>query len=324
MRKAKKLNRAERLEISILLGKKHTLRDIAKALGRSPNTISNEIKKNKTKGKYDPKRANEKARFRLRFRRLQWRKIEENVELKKYIVKKLKAHWNPDEIAGRMKFEKTSFYASKTAIYEWLRSARGQRYCVHLYSRRYRKKKRVKKTKRMMIPNRTDISKRPDGANNRTRYGHWEEDTIVSRKGGSEAAATFSERKSRLVIARKIPSLSPYVHAKEVRSIQEKVLVKSFTHDNGLENKNHAEHEAPTFFCKPYHSWEKGGVENANKMIRRYFPKGTDWGDISQEKLDYIVSIINGKPRKILGYRTALEVATKAGIIKDMSVLFQG
>ncbi|MGH7890598.1 MAG: IS30 family transposase [Thermodesulfobacteriota bacterium] len=324
MRKAKKLSRAERLEIAILLGKKYTFRDIARVLGRSPNTISKEVEKNKTRKGYDPKRANEKARLRLRFRRLQWRKIEEKRELKKYIIERLEAHWNPDEIAGRMKLDKTPFYASKTAMYDWLRSARGQRYCTHLYSKRYRKKKQEKKTKRAMIPNRIDISKRPAGANNRTRYGHWEEDTIVSRKGGNGAAATFSERKSRLVIARKIASLSPYIHAEEVRSVSQKILAKSFTHDNGLENKNHAEYGVPTFFARPYHSWEKGGVENANKMIRRYFPKGTNWRDISQEKLDHIVSIINGKPRKILGYRTALEVAVKAGIIRDMSVLFQG
>jgi len=117
------------------------------------------------------------------------------------------------------------------------------------------------------------------------------------------------------------------VHAKEVRRVVATVRVKSFSLDNGIENKNHVTYGVPTFFCEPYHSWEKGGVENANKMIRRYFPKGTDWKDVSQEKLDRIVSIINGKSRKILGYRTAFEVAIQAGIIRDIknvSVLFQG
>ena len=95
------------------------------------------------------------------------------------------------------------------------------------------------------------------------------------------------------------------------------------TRDNGLENKAHEQVGIPSFFCRAYASWQKGGVENANKMIRRYFPKGTDFREVPQSEVDRVVSIINRKPRKILGYRSALEVALKAGIIKDESVLIQ-
>lgn len=90
--------------------------------------------------------------------------------------------------------------------------------------------------------------------------------------------------------------------------------VLSVTQDNGIENTTHRELGVPTFFCDPYSSWQKGGVEHANKMIRRYIPKGTDFRTVSQEYLDHIVFVINGKPRKSLGYRTALEVATSAGV----------
>lgn len=323
MRKAKKLTRTERLDLSILLGKKHSLRAIAKALGRSPNTISEEVKKNKTRKGYDPKRAHEKARLRLRFRRLQWRKIEETEDLRRYVIAGLKAHWNPDEIAGRMKWDKTSFSASKTAIYEWLRSSRGQRYCAYLYSRRYRRKKRTNKTERVMIPNRVDITRRFAGADNRTRYGHWEDDTIVGRKGTAGGLKVGYERKARLVLGAKVESMSPEEHAGIEHSMFANVKTLSITRDNGIENKRHEALGIPSFFCRPYASWQKGGVENANKMIRRYFPKGTDFAEVSQRDINRAIFIINQKPRKILGYQSAFEVAYGAGIIKTTGVLFQ-
>lgn len=316
MKNAKKLSRAERLEIAILLSKGYSFRSIARVMSRSPNTIATEVRKNKTYRGYEPRRAHAKARLRLRFRRLQYRKIEEYGAIRKYVVEKLQAHWNPDEISGRMKKDNLPFFCSKTAIYEWLRSNRGQAYCPYLYSQRYRRKKRVPKPSRVMIPNRVSIDERFLGATNRTRYGHWEEDTIVSRRGSSrEAAAVFVERKSRLLYAEKLSSLSPRIHADAVQRARTTVIMNSITLDNGIENKNHACYGVPTFFCDPYSSWQKGSVENANKMIRQYLPKGTDFSAVSQETLDRIVSIINHKPRKILRYRTALEVATAAGII---------
>src|SRR3989344_1760490 len=99
------------------------------------------------------------ARTRKKDTRREWSKIEHNQELKTYMIEGLEKHWNPDEISGRMKKEKKPWYASKTAIYEWLRSVEGQRYCVHLYSKRYHKKKRLKKTERVMIPNRVSKNK---------------------------------------------------------------------------------------------------------------------------------------------------------------------
>lgn len=324
MRKAPKVTRAERLEIFILLGKRYSLRKIARALGRSPNTISEEIKNNKTRRGYDPRRAHEKARLRLRFRRLQWRKIEEHHDLRRYVIEKLKAHWNPDEIAGKMKKDHEPFYASKTAIYDWLQSSRGQRWCVYLYSRRYQKKKRIKKTKRVMIPNRVDITRRFAGADHRTRYGHWEDDTVVSRKGTRGGLKVGYERKARLVMARKVRGMSPEEHIGIERVMFANVKTLSITRDNGIENKRHEALGIPSFFCRSYASWQKGGVENANKMIRRYFPKGTNFARVSQRDVDRAVFIINQKPRKILGYRSAFEVAREGGIIKNTSVLFQG
>ncbi len=326
MEQRKKLSSAERDEIEILHGKGYSLRRIAGALDRSPNTVSYEIRMNGGSKGYRAKNAQQYARTRAKDKRWQWSKIEHTPGLKAYIIAGLAAHWNPDEISGRMKREHRPFYASKTAIYDWLRTVYRQRYVPLLYAKRYRKKKRKPKAAREMIPDRVSIHARFRGATNRTRYGHWEGDTLVSgKKTGSTAAASVAyERKSRLVLARKIENLKPASHTAAQREMLTNKKALSMTQDNGIENRDPRMLGIPSFFCDPYASWQKGGVENANKMIRRYLPKGTDFASVPQECLDHIVSVINGKPRKILKYRTALEVATAAGIITQSSVLIEG
>jgi len=315
MKKKGKLKKAERLEIAILLDKKYSYRDIGKVLKRSPNTISYEIKNNSVDGVYDPIKADNKARNKKRMSKYQWTKIEENKKLKKYIIQGLKKHWNPDEISGRMTYEKKPFYVSKTAIYDWLRSNKGQYYCRYLYSKRYYKKRRENKKKKEMISDRIGIEKRFKGANNRSRYGHWEKDAIVSGRRGIGSLAVAQERKSKLVLGRKAKTMSPVEHSIKTKEMLSRVKVKSITYDNGIENKNHKEIGVPSFFCDPYSSWQKGGVENVNKMIRRYIPKGTNISKVSDKYIVKIIEKINKKPRKILGYRSALEVARAGGVL---------
>jgi transposase, IS30 family len=324
MTKKAKLHLSDRLEIKILLDKGYKLREIARSLGRSPNTISYEIKINGGTLEYNPINADIYARTRKRDTRREWSKIEHNIDMKKYITEGLEKHWNPDEISGRMKEDKKPWYASKTAIYEWLWSVYGQKYCVHLYSKRYHKKKRLKKTERVMIPNRVSIKERPLAIDERKEDGHWERDSIVSRKGCSGGISVGSERVSRLIDATKVKSMSTFEHMAAIQKQKEKYKTLSETFDNGIENKAHESLGIPTYFCTAYSSWEKGGVENANKMIRRYFPKGTNFRIVSQKLIDQAVEVINNKPRKILGYKTALEVARACGIIKDKGVLIEG
>lgn len=318
MAKKPKLSLSEREEIEILLGKGYSQRAIGKVLGRGHNTVSYEIKENGGVLSYNAKNAHQYAQTARKDTRREWSKIEGNKELRSYIILKLEAHWNPDEISGRMKQEKKPWYASKTAIYEWLWSVYGQQYCVYLYSGRYHKRKREKKTERVMIPNRIPLRERPQEANDRSQAGHWENDTIVSRKGCSGGLTTGVERKSRLVTAVKVVSMSSSEHMNILKSLQERYETLSRTMDNGIENKTWEYLGVPTFFCEPYHSWEKGSIENANKMLRYFFPKGTNFRKISQKKVDEAVAFINNKPRKILGYKTALEVASECGIIKSI------
>lgn len=324
MKKNTDLTRAERLEIGILLGKGYSQRSIAKSLVRGHNTVSYEIAKNSVRGRYDPLKADAKARLRKRMRKLEWAKIEATPSLKRFVIEKLQARWNPDEIAGFIKRTRSAPYVSKTAIYDWLRTARGERYCTHLYSKRKKIKKRKPKLKKAIIPNRVGIERRNRGANNRTRFKHWERDTIVSRKGRAGGLATHQERKSRLVIGRKVWSMSPREHAQATQYVESIVVMNSTTIDNGFENREHEAWGMPTFCCDPYSSWQKGGIENANKMLRAFFPKGTDFSTVSQKHIDTACAIINNKPRRILGYRSALEVALKAKLFKNTSVLIQG
>lgn len=316
MKNQRKLTSAERLEISILLGKDYSLRAIGRAMGRSPNTIAYEVGKNHVRGNYDAKKADQKASVRKRMAKFQWRKIREDQRLEDYIVTKLKVHWNPDEISGSLRQGQLPFYVSKTTIYEWLYSAAGQRYCPYLYSRRHTKRRRKeKRTERMMIPDRVGLDKRPFEVNSRREYGHYEGDTVVSRRGGQGGMSVLLERKSRFLSVKKLESLSPTENLQKIQSMHQHLNIQSITFDNGQENRLHIQLGMPTFFCDAYSSWQKGGVENGNKLLRRYFPKGTDFRDVSQRAINQAVKLINQKPRKILGYRSALEVAVENGVV---------
>lgn len=314
------LNQTNRDRIQALRDSNHTQKEIAIIIGVHKSTISREIRRNRKKkrmkggtrdGPYQSSVAQHKAYLRRYHAKWRVKKINQDHALRMYIIEKLQAHWNPDEISGRMRKKRQPFYASKTAIYEWLRTAVGSRYCQYLYSGRHAIKRRKKnKTKKTLIPHRISIIKRPLGATNRTRYGHWESDTIVSGKhtGSKVAGSVAYERKAKYIDARKILNLKPLSHNHALIDMMENKKVLSISEDNGIENTKHEELGIPVYFCDPYSSWQKGGVENANKMIRRYIPKGADIGEYTDEDFKRITSILNNKPRRSLKYKTPYEV----------------
>lgn len=322
----KHLSQFEMDRIEILLDARHTQKDIAKVLKRTPSTISREIKRNslkkdgksKVKEEYRASLARSKTKTRRKYSRYQGKKINENDDLREYIISKLKQHWNPDEISGRMKRDKKAFYASKTAIYEWLYSIWGQKYCKYLKSKQYRLKRRKNnKTKKSLIPNRIGIEMRPRGANNRTRHGHFEADAIVSgKKTGSKASLIVSQdRKTKYVQIRKVNSLKPKCFNLAIADMRNIVKINSLTLDNGIENRWYERLNIPTFFCDPYASWQKGGVEHANGMIRRFISKGSNISHYSDEYVSIVEDIINNKPRKSLNYKTSLEVMRENNLL---------
>ena len=314
------LTQYERDRIEAMLNSGHKQSEIADVLRRNKGTISKEISRNRRRirkrkgvvnGRYESTVAGNKAYLKRYYSKYQGKKINEDDNLRKYIIVGLEEGWSPDEISGRMKRDCEPFYASKNAIYEWLYSVWGQKYCAYLYSKRYRKKPRKKKrAKKQLIPNRIGIELRPDIINKQLEYGHYEGDTIVSGKktGSKEALAVVYERKAKYISARKIKSLKPILFNSAINQIKTNQKISSLTLDNGIENVKYEKLNIPTYYCDPYSSWQKGGVENCNKMIRRFIPKGCDISNYSDEYVSMVIEILNNKPRKSLNYQTPTEV----------------
>jgi len=174
-----------------------------------------------------------------------------------------------------------------------------------------------------MIPERIGIELRPEAANNRIEPGHGEYDSVVSSKRSKSTAAlaVLQERTSRLVRAELVTNLKPEGYAKTIIDLANGLGLKTLTTDNGIENKKHmtvtVNTGIPVFFTDPYSSYQKGGVENANRMLRRYFPKGTNFAKVSQTDVIEALRLINNKPRKILGYKSSLQIAKEEGLILE-------
>jgi IS30 family transposase len=303
------------LELSILLKKGFSFRDIAKAMSRNVGTISREIERNSVDGTYDPRKAKQKKRVRRRYSKYQGMKVRERPDLQAFIIENMKAGWTPEEIAGRLKTARTGLPSiSGKGIYKWLYSVHGQRYCPLLCSEQVKPRKRRTKAQRSMIPNRVGIEQRPAEANDRLEYGHGEADTMLSgkRHDSKEALAVLHERKARFVRLRKIPNMKPRSMTRALKRMGRGMVLRSITYDNGIENRDHETVavflKILTFFCNAYHSWEKGGVENTIGRIRRYIPKGANLADYSDRDIAKIEYWLNHTPRKCLNWKTPYEI----------------
>lgn len=305
------IKKAERLEIAILLEKKYSIREIAKTLGRSPGGICQEIKNNSVGGKYDPFKANHKAWVKRKYSKYQGMKVVKDLNLRDYVEEKIKKDWSPEEISGRLKKVDTHLaYASHRVIYKFIRSPYGgynfQRHLRH-------NKKRKKYTKIAQLKDRVFIDQRPSIIEEKQRFYDFEGDFIVSGKKGSGALLVLYERKSQSGTIRKVVNKSPKVINKIFYQLTGgELYFNSLTLDNDITFRKHQTLSkiigAPIYFCHPYHSWEKGGVENFNKLIRQYIPKGSDISKFSEDYIQEIEDKLNNRPRKNLDYKTPLEV----------------
>ena len=322
-KKYKHLNNVERKEIVFLLEKGYSLRGVAKILGRSPNTVDQEIKENSVNGTYDHLKAQHKAYIKRKYSKYQGMKVVEDNNLRNYVEERLKQDWSPEEISGRIKnYDKHIKYIGFKGIYKFIDSCYGRNLerCL-----RYRGKKRKggNKIKVGQLKNRTFIDQRPEITNRRERFGDWEGDLIVSGKQGQGVLLVLYERKAMYVAIKKIMSrrcdaVNEYI--KEMTGGF--VCFSSLTIDNDISFRKHEELSgllgAPIFFCHPYHAWEKGGVENTNKLIRQYIPKGSDISKYSEEYIKEIEDKLNNRPRKKLGYKTPLEVMAENNQFKSL------
>lgn len=209
-----------------------------------------------------------------------------------------------------MRFEHRPFSASKNLIYRWLASPWGERYANLLPHRRHRTRRGGRRTPAAHIPERISIRERP-----RTGLRDYEGDTIVSRESRA-AIVTIHNPRTLYTDARWVLDLSPERVARMFKTMLRKVRSRSLTLDNGLENRAHRRIGIPTYFCAPYRSWEKPGIENANKLIRRFVPKGTDLARVSPRRLRGIIAHLNHLPRRKLGWMTPLEVMARQRLFK--------
>jgi len=311
----KHLQNYERDEIAFMLAQSNNQYEIAAKLGRNPSTISREIKRNGSpirETRYRSNRAQLRADER---KRLSHQKIRlKNDTIRKYVIKKLTLDFTPEQIAGRIKIDKPGLSTNHESIYLFIFNERPDLIEYLVRGKRKRQKRSIKPGKRIVkIPNRIMIDERPREINERLEYGHWEADTVVSRQSKS-ALVVVRERKLQLMFIRKIPRKNAKNMRMTVIEILEhfpKKLRRSITFDNGLENAEHEliakELNLQTYFCNPYHSWEKGGVENSIGLVRRYFPKKTDFSLITYREINLIEKRLNNRPRKTLGFLTPLE-----------------
>lgn len=308
------LTKSKRQELEILVDKGYLQKEIAKTLGCNQSTISRELRlgHNSVRGKYEATHAQTKMYLRKQNQHYVGKKIEENTELKEYIIEALTQRKKPDVIAGRMRKEKQSFYASKDTIYRWLYSSLGALPCYLYLSKRCKAKKHKKnKTTRQLIPNRVWIEERVLGI-----VGNLEGDTIVSGKKTKSTAgiAVLFDRDTKYLSLKKVTSMSPsLVMPVYQKSLTSWNMVTTCTFDNGIENAHHLTLGVSTFFCHPHHPWEKGGVEQSNKLIRQYIPKGCNISEYTDEYVHYVEKILNNMPRKSIGYRTPREFMIELG-----------
>lgn len=287
---------------------------IAEIVGRHRTTIWREFKKNNppaNKVLYFPHEAHNKALKRKRDTHKRGRL--KNDSIREYVKTKLKEKWSPEQIAGRITIDFPDYKTNHESIYLYIYEE-NRKFIKYLPKQHKKRKKRCsnKKKRREIIPNRTFIEERPEKIND--EYGHWEADTVVSRKS-KVALQVLEERKTKIVRITKLERKT----AKEMRKALNRRLCKiphnmrkSITYDNGTEN---SEHEIVnktigtiSYFCRPYSSWQKGMVENSIGLVRRYLPKKTNFALIEKKTISTIESELNNRPRKCLGFKTPNEV----------------
>ena len=296
-----------------------SLSEIAHRLGRNKSSISRELRRNASTvdGSYFALAAQERAEERATTTHQRPRLKTQRI--RRYVERQLKSGWSPEQIAAKLPEKIPGRRISAEAIYQYVYDPRvQQRVDLRQYLWRHRKRRHLRRERKGRkcpnIPNRTPIDQRPSHIGEREEFGHWEADTIVSHKSLAAVSVTC-ERKTRLVRLRKMRRKTSRQMVRGVTTALGALPQKarlSLTYDNGPENADH-EHindqlGTTSYFCQPYHSWEKGTVENTIGLVRRYIPKGTDLANVSQYQLNKIERILNARPRKCLSFQTPKNV----------------
>jgi IS30 family transposase len=346
------LNLDERVKIYTLKREGVTLRNIAKQINRDTGTISRELKRNKSRCdmEYFPTKAEENS-IKKSVRQRTKAPLK-NHEIYLYVKEKLREEkWSPEEISGRIKIDKPRLSICPETIYQYIYGkGKIHKLWKHLTERHnHRKKKNGRRARRgkssSKIPNAVSILERPKSINKRKTEGHIETDLMEGVRREKQVVSVEVFRKTRYLQLTKIPNKKAETKRniltkklKVVQSLQKSTspIVKSITGDNGVENTDHVKISSTLgshfFFCQPYHSWEKGTVENTIKRIRRFVPKGTPLSQFNEIQIQWLENKMNNTPRKCLDYLTPNEAFEKEvnrykfrkfKILKEQSVALQ-
>jgi len=321
MPKGRELTFFEREKIETYLRMKKTKKWIARRLNRDYSIIKREIARNS--GEHLPYNAVAAQTIAdRRKKKTNVRKLEKvgNEKLAEYVEKKIRDGWSPQQIAGTLKKQPPEElmgcrdrYVSYESIYDWVYNGKGRELDLYKFLRRKQNKRISNKARKERkskagvgcIPDRVSIHSRPESG----EIGHWETDSVIF--SGKSVLSVQFEKKSKLCRLHKCEDKSARRSEEAIWDSIEttrEIDWKSITRDNGSENVLHVETEIPSFFCDAYCSWQKGGVENLNGLIREYFPKKSNLDTVSEREVYEVQEKLNNRPRKCLNFLTPNQV----------------
>jgi IS30 family transposase len=315
------LSVAEREEIAVGLAAGDSQAAIAERLGRSPSTISREVRRN-SRGRKAYRALAAQGQAQHRARRPKTAKLAGNAELRGLVQARLKQKWSPEQVSTwlRRQFpDRPEMQVSHETIYQSIyvqgRGALRRELSACLRTgRALRKPRRTEGERRGKIPGMVMISERPAEAEDRAVPGHWEGD-LIAGAGNKSAIGTLVERSTRFVLLLHLPdghgADAVAAQMTQVMTTLPAQLRRSLTWDQGSEMASHAQIAAAAdleiYFCDPHSPWQRGSNENTNGLLRQYFPKGTDLSGHTREDLDEVAAELNARPRKTLGWKTPAE-----------------
>jgi IS30 family transposase len=319
--KGRCLTFAEREEIALARARGDKQCEIARRLGRSPSTISRELKRNADRdGAYRATTAH--ARAFERASRPKPARLATNARLRRIVQDDLRRRFSPEQIAGRLRRrfpEDPEMWVSAETIYQSLyvqsRGALKRELTRYLRTgRALRKPGRQVGQRKNRIPDMVHISQRPPEADERRVPGHWEGDLLIGKRNAT-AIGTLVERSSGFAMLVPLPDGYKPEHvapalARRVQTLPD-ALRRSLTWDQGPEMRDwkqlHVDAGIEVFFCDPHAPWQRGSNENTNGLLRQYFPKGFDFSTVTEAELDAVADELNERPRKRFGFATPTE-----------------
>ena len=308
------LTELERCQISTLNERGDSQKSIASVLQVSKSTISRELNRNSSDQGYSHIRAHNKAKIRRNKASSAPKKLTYTVI--SLIKEKLSMQWSPEQVSGWMRDNNLPVFVSHARIYQYIwadKRAGGELYKQLRHGGKKYNKRIGVNAGRGCIPGRVDIDQRPYIVEKKVRIGDWELDTIIG-KGHKGAIVSMVDRATKLtkLAICKSKEAAPVTEALTRCLSPVREFVLTLTADNGKEFAKHAqvscELNADFYFAKPYHSWERGLNEHTNGLVRQYFPKGTSFDTISNEDIARVENLLNNRPRKILNFKTPIEV----------------